>query len=633
MKKCVIYLRRSTDRQEQSVDDQRRAVTDYAEREGYDVIGEYVDDAISGALTEKRLDFLRMIEDAQAPGRPWDAILVYDVSRFGRQENDEAGYYRHLLSQAGVQIVYTAEGFSGDESDEILLPVKQYMASKYVRDLSKVTIRGLVSRAEKGRWPGGRPPYGYDLLHYNSADQPLHLVRYFADGTREIRTPDGSTMTRTIPMGEPLPVSGNSRAQLVPGEPGRVAVVGRVFSMYVGEGLGLGGIAKRLNSEGIPSPGRPRKAGASAGKWSTITVRDILKNPAYRGACCWNRRSFAKFNRVEDGRAVARPKHRRKKSDVNDEKDWIVVEHQHTPLIAKETWEAAQREMTLRAGTITPEQLRTARGNSRYILSGLVRCERCGARWQGYKVKKGRRKPGQKQPENFYYCCGSYIRQGNAGCERHLVKQQELEEIVLDLAQEHLSEFISAGGAALLTQFIGDEVSTSTSEETALRARVDADRKKLDELIECLTPALAPSLEPKIVALRAQVEDAEGRLRVIERMRVTQDEARAWVDELTRDATALGDLMRSGTTSERRAILRGITQEIAIDPATGTGTIAFYAIPKVSVESSGDEKRTSPGGDVLISRVAGGRLFAEQRTLEPGIWRKSFRIGRVSIAA
>jgi hypothetical protein len=348
----------------------------------------------------------------------------------------------------------------------------------------------------------------------------------------------------------------------------------------------------------------------------------------------WNRRSYAKFHKVENGHAVARPKHRRNKADFNPEADWIVVEDQHQPLVPKERWERAQLEMRVRGGTVTGEQLRAARRNSPYVLSGLIRCKRCGANLQGYKTRKGRRKPGRKQVVSLYYCCGAYVRQGNAVCERALISKHELEEVVLDLASEHLTGFVETGGAALLATMVQEHASVSTSQEAALAAKVAADKAKLDELVECLTPALAPALEPKIVKLREAITLNEARLRDIDRMRVTQDEAKAWVDELVRNAAALGDLLRSGTVAERKAILRGLAQEIVVDAKNGVGEVAFYAIPKASsIGPSANAKRTLTYDASSHEAIAGGRLCAEERTEEPGIWRRGFALGRTRRAA
>jgi DNA invertase Pin-like site-specific DNA recombinase len=81
-------------RQEQSIPDQQQAILKYAEQHELEVSHFYVDDAVSGSTAEGRPAFLRMIADAQKPGQHWKTILVYDVKRFGRLDNDEAGYYR-----------------------------------------------------------------------------------------------------------------------------------------------------------------------------------------------------------------------------------------------------------------------------------------------------------------------------------------------------------------------------------------------------------------------------------------------------------------------------------------------------------------------------------------------------------
>jgi len=146
------YLRRSTDRQEQSLEDQRHAIERYAEQHGFEIVEWFTDDAISGTSTESRKGFLNMIEAAQAPGCPFRHVLVFDIKRFGRVDNDEAGHYRFLLHEAGVEIVYIAEGFNGGDSDDLIRSVKQWQARAESKDLSKVTIRGQLSVVDKGYW-------------------------------------------------------------------------------------------------------------------------------------------------------------------------------------------------------------------------------------------------------------------------------------------------------------------------------------------------------------------------------------------------------------------------------------------------------------------------------------------------
>jgi len=86
--RAVGYVRRSTDRQEQSIPDQKKALQDYATEHGFRLIKFYVDDAISGTSTLGRRAFQQMIRDAESPTCRFDIIVVYDVKRFGRVDND-----------------------------------------------------------------------------------------------------------------------------------------------------------------------------------------------------------------------------------------------------------------------------------------------------------------------------------------------------------------------------------------------------------------------------------------------------------------------------------------------------------------------------------------------------------------
>ncbi len=121
--RAVGYVRRSTDRQEQSIPDQNRAIEKYAAEHGLRLLRYYVDDAISGTSTVGRRAFQTMMADAKRPACDFGMIVVYDVKRFGRIDNDEAGYYRHVLRTHGVEVHYVSENFTGDGTDDLIRPV------------------------------------------------------------------------------------------------------------------------------------------------------------------------------------------------------------------------------------------------------------------------------------------------------------------------------------------------------------------------------------------------------------------------------------------------------------------------------------------------------------------------------
>src|SRR2546426_3256360 len=185
LRPAVGYLRRSTNRQEQSIGDQKAALERHALDHGYAILRFYTDDAISGTSTDARKAFQKLFQDAQSDTCDFRAVLVYDIKRFGRVDNDEAGHYRYLLRKNRIDVVYVSEGFQGDDTDDLLRPVKQWQARQESRDLSKVSIRGLLSLSQGGWWMGGMPPYGYDLLYHDGGGRPYQEVPFMPDGAKQ----------------------------------------------------------------------------------------------------------------------------------------------------------------------------------------------------------------------------------------------------------------------------------------------------------------------------------------------------------------------------------------------------------------------------------------------------------------
>ncbi len=384
------YLRRSTDRQEQSIADQRRAIERYAQEYGYEIVEWYVDDAVSGTSAEQRRAFLRMVHDAAAPDCPFRYVLVYSVSRFSRGDNDEAGHYRFQLRQAGVEVVYTSEGFNGDDTDDLLRPVKQWQARNESRELSKVTIRGLLTRSEGGWWSGGMPPHGYDLQYFSADGRFLMTVRYDEELSKLILDEDGN-VTRVVPRGESLALTKRDRCKLVPSAPERVRVVRDIFSWYVTEGLGFKGIADRLNHQGMPSPRGGKWSAKHKAGWAMTTIREILHNPAYVGDFVWNRHSFAKFHRIAGGKAVARTGLPGPGPEHNRPDDWVVTKDCHPALISRSLFLAAQSKREARRRDPGEHSYRSGHGShSPFLLTGLIQCMHCGHRWMRSKNLRSR---------------------------------------------------------------------------------------------------------------------------------------------------------------------------------------------------------------------------------------------------
>ena len=115
--KAVIYARYSSHSQrEESIEGQLRRCYEYAEQNGFTVVGEYIDRALTGK-TDDRADFQRLIKDSE--NHTFTVVLVYALDRFARNRYDSA-FYKRQLKKNGVK-VYSATQQISEAPEGILL--------------------------------------------------------------------------------------------------------------------------------------------------------------------------------------------------------------------------------------------------------------------------------------------------------------------------------------------------------------------------------------------------------------------------------------------------------------------------------------------------------------------------------
>lgn len=186
MKTAVIYARYSCDKQtEQSIEGQIHVIRDFAEREGYAIVGEYIDRAKS-AKTAKRPEFLKMISDSGK--RIFDYILVYKLDRFSRNRYDSA-FYKQKLRSNGVKLISATEALSENPESIITEALLEAMAEFYSAELGQKTKRGMRESALKCQTTGATPPLGYKWgedkrlqIDPATAEIPRIAFRMYADG-------------------------------------------------------------------------------------------------------------------------------------------------------------------------------------------------------------------------------------------------------------------------------------------------------------------------------------------------------------------------------------------------------------------------------------------------------------------
>ena len=167
---AAIYARVSSDRQDVdlSISAQLKALREHAERYGYRVVTEYVDEAESGRSID-RPGFKSMIGAARQAIAPFGVILVWKLSRFARNREDSI-IYKSLLRKHGVQVVSINEPTEDTPSGRLLEGIIEVIDEFYSDNLSQDVVRGMRENASRGFFPGGVVPYGYRRVSVNDGE-------------------------------------------------------------------------------------------------------------------------------------------------------------------------------------------------------------------------------------------------------------------------------------------------------------------------------------------------------------------------------------------------------------------------------------------------------------------------------
>ena len=254
MTPVALYARVSSERQDVdlSVAAQLRALRDYAQKHGYLVAREYVDEAESGRIAD-RPQFQKMLDEATKPEAPFKEILVWKFSRFTRKR-EHAVAFKAMLRRRGVRVVSITEQADDTPTGKLLEAIIESVDEFYSENLAQEVLRGMREAATRGFWMTTYAPYGYKRV-------------YVQDGIKK-----------------------RPKLEL---NPPADAVVKRVFDMVV-QGKSILDVTKTLNAEGIPT--------TNGKKWLKTTIHTMLSHEAYTGTVVWgaNAKDGAPPVRVED---------------------------------------------------------------------------------------------------------------------------------------------------------------------------------------------------------------------------------------------------------------------------------------------------------------------------------------------
>ena len=507
-KKCVLYPRVSTEMQVDgySLEGQKNGLKRFADREEMEIVGIYEDAGKSGKSIEGRPAFKKMLSDIKN-GLEIDYILVYKLSRFGRNAADILNSLEFVQSY-GINLICIEEGIdSSQTSGKLLISVLSAVAEIERENIIEQTMNGRREKARQGGWNGGFAPYGYYLK-----DNQLLIEETEAEAIRII------------------------------------------FDKFANSDIGLGGVAKYLNLQGIKKI--PRQNGTLE-TWSSHFIRLILDNPVYCGKIAYGRRTREKVKGTKN-----------EYKQVHAE-DYILEDGQHEGIISEELWQKVHAKR-MATGIKQPSKIGKDRS---HLLTGILKCPLCGSSM--YTNKHAWTNKDGTYKEVYYYICGRNKQERGHHCDyKASLRKTDIEPLVIEAVKELVSDKYFAKE---IEKRIGVQNDTTAIDkelanyESKLK-EVDLNKARLEREIDNL-PIDARFRERKIhdmtlrldalydtiVELEERIEDAKLRKSSIEMETIT-------LDNIYKLMLNFGKLYDIISDEEKKSLITYLIKEIQIYP-------------------------------------------------------------------
>ncbi len=381
--KVYLYTRVSTSMQIDgySLDAQKSRMKAFCEFNDYEIVGEYEDAGKSGKSIEGRVAFNTMMEDIKTGKDNVSFILVFKLSRFGRNAADVLNSLQ-IMQDFGVNLICVEDGIdSSKEAGKLMISVLSAVAEIERENIRVQTMEGRMQKAREGKWNGGFAPYGYALV----------------GGKLEVNEEEAIAI-RTI------------------------------FDRYVNSDMGSNAIAKYLENHGI------HKIERQNGKnplFDAALIRRILQNPVYAGKIAYGRRRTEKVHGTRnDYRQVYK-------------EDYLLVDGLHEALVSEEVWEMAQAKVLSQAKKY--EKVNAPKGERTHLLSGIVKCPICGVGMYGNKSIHHRKDGTRYKDFFYYGCKHRDMTRGHKCDYRKQISEEKLDSAVTEVLRKLVSNKKFAG--------------------------------------------------------------------------------------------------------------------------------------------------------------------------------------------
>lgn len=369
--RVYLYTRVSTTIQVDgySLDAQKARMKAFADFNDYEIAGEYEDAGKSGKSIEGRVEFSRMMDDIKSGKDGVSYVLVFKLSRFGRNAADVLSTLQ-VMQDFGVNLICVEDGIdSSKDAGKLMISVLSAVAEIERENIRVQTMEGRIQKAREGKWNGGFAPYGYKL-----EKGQLFINKEEAEAIRVI------------------------------------------FDQYVHTDTGANGLAKYLENHGI------HKLQRQNGKnplFDSALIRRILKNPVYCGKIAYGRRRTEKVHGTRNDYRLV------------EQDDYLLVDGKHAAIVSEELWHEAQ--VKLLAQSKKYEHINRGKDTKIHLLSGIVRCPICGAGMYGNKSVKHKADGSKYKDFYYYACKHRAMNRGHKCDYKKQIHEELLDSAVAEV--------------------------------------------------------------------------------------------------------------------------------------------------------------------------------------------------------
>ena len=508
--KVYTYTRVSTAMQIDgySLDAQKAKMKAFADFSDYEIVGEYEDAGKSGKSIVGRLDFNRMMNDIRDGKDGISFVLVFKLSRFGRNAADVLSTLQ-VMQDFGVNLICVEDGIdSSKDAGKLMISILSAVAEIERENIRVQTMEGRIQKAREGKWNGGFAPYGYRLV----------------EGKLEINEEEA-------------------------------VAIRAIFDQYINTDSGANGVSKYLENHGIQ---KLQRQNGKSPTFNAHLIRTILKNPVYCGKIAYGRRKTEKIHGT------------RNEYHLVQQDDYISVDGLHEGIVSQEDWQAAQVKLISQSQKY--EHVNKAKSTRTHLLSGIVKCPVCGAGMFGNKSTKRKKDGSKYKDFYYYGCKHRQLIDGVKCDYRKQIREELLDDAVKEVVVKLVSNpsFASMMQEKINMKVDTSAIEQELANYEKQLRQLYSTKSKLMEDIDTLDPdeqhyiRIKADLNDRLYRMYDKIEDVETKLVEARAKKNAIEADKITGDNIYKVLIYFDKLYTAMNESERRQLIETLITEIQI---------------------------------------------------------------------